>query len=59
MTLPTNEQLEAKFEELAHTDKETERVWFWAGIAAYAKCISDSVADKLNLNCYEKGGHKK
>ena len=28
-------------------------------IAAFAKCISDSVADKLNLNCYEKGGHKK
>ena len=58
MTLPTNEQLEAKFEELAHTDKETERVWFWAGIAAFAKCISDQVAEKLNLNYYEKGGKK-
>jgi hypothetical protein len=58
MTLPTNEQLEAKFEQLAHTDKETERVWFWAGIAAYCQCISDSVAKDLNLDCYKKGGQK-
>ena len=58
MTLPTSEQLEAKFEQLAHTDKETERVWFWAGIAAYCQCISDSVAKDLNLDNYEKGGQE-
>ena len=35
--LPTNEQLEQKFNELSHTDEiEKERAWFWAGIAAYA-----------------------
>ena len=58
MTLPTSEQLEAKFEQLAHTDKETERVRFLAGIAAYCQCISDSIAEELNLDCYKKGGQK-
>lgn len=41
MTLPTTEQLNAKFDELAHTDIEKERVWFWYGIAAYAKLVSE------------------
>jgi hypothetical protein len=27
---------EAFFDELAHDDKETERLWFFAGVAAYA-----------------------
>lgn len=41
MALPTTEQLNAKFNELSHTDIEKERVWFWYGIAAYAKLVSD------------------
>ena len=41
MTLPTTEQLEAKFDELSHTDIEKERVWFWYGIAAYTKLLSE------------------
>jgi hypothetical protein len=43
MTLPTTEELNAKFDELSHTDTdiEKERVWFWYGIAAYTKLVSD------------------
>lgn len=59
MTLPTNEQLNEAFEALEHTDKETERVWFWAGIAAYSHLVSEQIAKDLNLDSYEKGGQKK
>ena len=38
---PTTEQLNAKFNELSHTDIEKERVWFWYGIAAYCKLVSE------------------
>ena len=41
MTLPTTEQLNAKFNELSHTDIEKERTWFWYGIAAYTKLLSE------------------
>lgn len=33
--IPSQEMLEAYFDELSHFDKENERVWFFAGIAAY------------------------
>jgi hypothetical protein len=56
MTLPTTEQLNEKFEELAHADKEWERVWFWYGIAAYAKLMGDAAAEELGLD--EKGGQQ-
>ena len=54
MTLPTNEQLNEKFEELAHADKEWERVWYWNGIAAYCQLLSAAAAEELGLD--EKGG---
>ena len=41
MALPTTEELNAKFNELSHTDIEKERVWFWYGIAAYTKLVSE------------------
>jgi hypothetical protein len=49
MTLPTTEELNAKFDELSHTDIEYERVWFWYGIAAYTKLVSE-----LSAKEYEK-----
>ena len=41
MTLPTTEELNERFDELAHTDIENERVWFWRGIAVYTKLLSE------------------
>lgn len=38
---PTTEELNAKFDELSHTDIEKERVWFWYGIATYTKLVSE------------------
>lgn len=33
--IPSREMLETYFSELAHDDKDTERVWFFAGVAAF------------------------
>ena len=44
MTLPTTEQLEARFDELSHTDIEYEKTWFWYGIATYTKLVSEPSA---------------
>ena len=43
MTLPTIEQLEAKFDELHHVQEniENEKMWFWYGVAAYTKLLSE------------------
>lgn len=41
MTLPTTEELNAKFNELSHNDIEYERVWFWYGIAAYCQLVAE------------------
>jgi hypothetical protein len=40
MIHPSPEMLDAYFEELAHADKEAERTWYKAGIAAYAYLCS-------------------
>ena len=37
---PSKEELETYFNELSHFDKDGERVWFWAGIAAYCHLSS-------------------
>lgn len=43
------EQLEKRFDELAHTDIEKEREWFWYGVASYCKLKSEEA-----LKDYEK-----
>jgi hypothetical protein len=54
--LPTNEQLEQKFNELSHTDEiEKERAWFWSGIAAYCQLVSEAAAKRLGLVKQEEG----
>lgn len=40
MSRPTTEMLDTYFEELAHADKEAERTWYKAGIAAYCHLCS-------------------
>lgn len=37
---PSIEMLNAYFDEMAHNDRLTEQVWFFAGIAAYAHLTS-------------------
>ena len=34
--VPSKEMLEAYFKEMSHNNEDLERMWFWAGIAAYA-----------------------
>jgi hypothetical protein len=34
--VPTKEMLEAYFKEMSHNNEDLERMWFWAGVAAYA-----------------------
>ena len=43
MTLPTTEQLEAKFDELHHVQEniENERLWYWYGIATYCQLVAE------------------
>ena len=43
MKLPTIEQLEEKFDALHHVQEniENEKMWFWYGIRAYCKLLSE------------------
>ena len=47
--------LEAYFSELAHDDKDTERVWFFAGVAAYAHLSSPASEEWRVKHGFEKG----
>jgi hypothetical protein len=38
--VPSKEMLNAWFNELAHVDEGNERMWFFAGVAAYAHLSS-------------------
>lgn len=56
---PTKEMLNAYFDELAHADIDNERVWFWAGIAAYAHLQSPASDEwRAQHGFNEKGGKK-
>lgn len=54
--VPSKEMLEAYFDELAHDDKQNERVWFFAGVAAYAHLQSPASEEwKKQHGFNEKG----
>ena len=52
MTLPTMEQLEARFNELHHVEEQIliEKQWYWYGIAAYIRLLND-IAHEDWLKC--------
>lgn len=54
--VPTNEMLETYFSELAHADETNERVWFFAGVAAYTHLQSPASEEwKREHGFSEKG----